>query len=443
MTTGGAKSHLVRGAATAALALCAGLAHGQDAAGLEAEFTFSQGLTYSDVDGSFARTTLGFGLSSATRSQTFDLQLGTVLEHGFDGGSDANTIDPSASLSYGIESRQTAVNTSLSYRQADADDVFEDPNGILGDLVFDDGTREDSSADLTLDFGREAPFGGTFSLGYDETNFTDTASPDLVDTVTRSAGLSLRFDIDSRIAATLGYTMSDTDRASGRDTRSERLTLGANLTVTPTIDANVSVGLREITVTDGGIITQADGVTYGLGITQARPNGSLTYSLESDLSEAGRRTTATVGTSIETRRGTLSTSLGITDGVNSGLRPLLTLGYSEDLPRGSYSVDISQDFSTDADGDEVLNSRLRLAWRQDLNSVSRVTSDLTYQISDRLNLDDDTSRLELGVQYSHDLTEAWAVSTRYSYSVTDDDGASREKENEIFIGLETAIGWRP
>ncbi|MCF2906686.1 hypothetical protein L0666_16955 [Octadecabacter sp. CECT 8868] len=442
MMLGGKHNAIGALAVGAVFALYASASSAQDAAGLEATLTFSQGLTYSDTDGVLGRTNLGFALQSSTRTQDFEFTLGGAIEESFDDGISAEIQNPRVALSYGIQSRQTAITTNLSYRQSDADSFVEDDDAP-GVLVLDDGTREDFGGGVGLTFGREARFGGTVNLRYRETDYTDTTSASLVDLQTYTGSVNLRFEIDQRITATLGYSLSDADRVTGRDVVTENLSAGAQLAITPALDAALSVGLSRVSVTNGGTETVEDGLSYGINITQDRPNGSLRYSLESDVTESGRRTTATVGTSFETRRGEWRADVGLTEGESDRVRPLLTLNYGEELRDGRYSVSFNQRFATDTDGDETLNSRLRLNWRRDLNNTSRISSNLTYQITDVLGANEDTSRLELGVGFSHDLTEDWALTTRLTHSFVDEDGSASTRENEIFVGLETSVGWRP
>ena len=430
-------------AASAMIAALPGLACAQEAGGVSATLTFSQGLTYSDTDGTFGRTNLGYSVNSVTRSQTLGFNLSGALEQDFDGGLSMQVVNPRVGLSYGIESRQTSMNASLGYRASDVDGFVEDPDGEPEDLILDDGTREDINANLGLTFGREMRFGGSVNLGFRETAYSDTTSADLIDTDRTNVGVNLRFEIDRRITANLGYQWAQTDRATGRDVLNEDLTAGATLEVTQTLKADVSVGLNQITVTDGGIDTVTDGLSYDINLTQSRPNGALRFSLRSNVSESGRRTAAIVGGTFETQRGEFMADVGVSEGADNQIRPLVTLRYSEDLPRGNYSIDLRQRFSTDADGDETLNSRLRFNWRQNLTQSSNLASSVTYQMTDVLGADEDAARLELGLTYSHDLNEDWALKTSYTHSFVDQDGVDSSRENEIFVGLETALGWRP
>lgn len=423
--------------------LCPIAAVAQDDGGLDARLTLSQGLIYSTEDRTSGRTNLSFDLTSATRTQSLDFGFSAASEQTLSDGFSNEILNPRATLSYGVESRQTALTADLSYRQSDTDSFISSVDAAPEIIVLDQGNREDMSADLRLAFGREAPFGGSLSYGFRETNYSNTVDPDLIDERTNRAGLGLRFDFDPRITGTLSYNLSETDRDGGRDIASESLSVGAEFAITPTWDADVSIGVSEITVTESGVETIEDGLNYSLALTQARPLGDLRYSIVSDVSESGRRTTARAGGSFELRRGELSASLGLSEGTDSQVRPLFSLSYSEELARSSYSISLDQQFSSASDGDETLNSRLRLSYQRDLTRVSRFSSNLTYQMTDVLGADDDTARLQLGMTYSHDITSDWAVTTRVTHSFVEEDNAANTEESDLFIGLETSLRWRP
>ena len=406
-------------------------------------FTFSQGITLSDSEDTVARTDLSVALSSATRRQRLAFSFDGALEQEFGGDTSTEVIDPTARLTYGIESRQTALDTSFSYTQSDADDFVENIDESPGVLVLDEGTREDFRFSFDYETGREDRFGATIRVDAQEIEYSDTTSEDLVDTTEIDVDLGLRFDFDDRISARLGYVLSDTDRNNDRDVEDQELTAGVDLAVSPTIEADVTLGVSQVTVTEDGEETEEEGVTLGVNVIQARPNGEMRFQLSSDITESGRRTTATLGRQVETPRGALAFDPGISWSDDDDLRPFFTLAYTRETRRGAYGLSVDQSFDNDSDGDEVLNSRLQFDWQRALTARSRVSSDVTYQFTYPLDEGDDTSRLDIGFGYSQDLTADWALTTRYTYSYLDEEDGDTERENELFVGLETSFGWRP
>ncbi|MEL6960289.1 MAG: hypothetical protein AAGL89_15190 [Pseudomonadota bacterium] len=427
------------------ISLAAAPASAQDG-GLSANLGLSQGLSWSDEDGTSARTGLTFNITSATRSQELALTLGTGLDLAFGStGPGEETLelrDPNTRLAYSIENRQTALTTALTYDRSEVNDFLEletEP----GLLVLDEGNREDITGRTTLEFGREAPFGGSVTLGYAETNYIGTADPDLEDSERINAGLDFRFEIEPRITLTLGYRVSETSFAGGRDVESERLTSGAEFALSPRTDFTISLGLARESTIEGAVTDIEEGVTYGLTVIQDRPAGSLQFSLDGDVTENGLRTDVTVGGVFETRRGNFDGRVGLTFDDNGTARPLIALSYSEDLRRARFTVGAEQAFSTTNDGDDVLNTRLSVGYQQDLTSTARFGTNLSYQISDVLGIADDTTRLEIGTSFSRDLTEDWALTARYTYAEVKEDSGDTDTDNSLFIGFETTFGWRP
>lgn len=414
----------------------------QDEGGLQASLTFAQGINASDDEDAFAQTELNFLLSSQTRTQSLSLNFGTRIEERFEDGFDADIADPFVVLNYGLENRQTALQTRLSYRETDADTLVEEDD-FSEELVLDEGDREDLAGSFTLDFGREALFGGTVDLGYRETQFSGTTSDSLIDSVTQEAAVTLRFEITPTFTATAGFDYSDIDRDDGRDVREETVQLGAILAITPSLRANLSFGPGRVTVNEDGIETIEDGTDVIFGLTQDRPNGTLTFSADNEISETGRRSSARVGRAFDTPGGTFAASIGITETDQTELRPLYEVSYRHELPRGFYSISLDQGFFTSSDGVETFESRLQLGWEQELTRVSRFNSDLTLRTNNVIDDDDDTARVDFGVSYSHDITADWAVTTRYTHSRFARNNGDDETEQELFIGLQTVLGWRP
>jgi hypothetical protein len=417
----------------------------QDDSGVNANLSLSQGITSSSQDGTFGQMELGFGLSSETRVQNLDLQISATLEEQLDNGFATDFVDPSLRLSYGIQNNQSAFNLDAHYNRSDVDTLVDLDDGLTEVLVLDSGTRERTGASLGYTFGRDARFGGTFDTSFDSITYSDTTDAGLVDSDSVSADLNLRFEITPRIAATMGYNFREITRSgAGEDVRSTGFNLGADLTVSQTLTTNLSVGTRTFTTETGGITETSDGLTYALNVSQARPNGALTFNLNSDLTESGRRTDLSVGTNFETRSsGDFSAKIGLTEGDGGDFNPLYELNYSDSLRRGSYSIFLRQSISTTDLGQDALNSRLELNYNQPLSATTNLQSSLGYQTTNVLGENSDTARLDLSVGLSRALTEDWDLSTRYSYIVTSEEGLSDDTDSRIFLGLETNLGWRP
>lgn len=417
----------------------------QDAAatgGIRADLRISQRFTQED-DEVTGKTGIGLSVTSETRRSTFGLFLDGDLEQSFEGDTSLDVTDPNLRLSFGHESRSSAVDLSLRYRESDVDTLFEDLTLGPGILVLDDGMRKDLAGSLGLEVGRDAPVGGRLDLGYAEQTYSDTTDPSLIDEATSRAALALRFRIDPRIEASLNASVVDTDRDTpGLDVRSESVGLGLDLDVTKTLETSLYLGQTRIVESGVGPRTVTEGLAYTLSLTETRPNGTLSGSLASDIDEAGRRTTARIDRSLELPTGRLRVGVGVSEGEDDDLRPLLSLAWVRDLPRGSVGLFLDQSFSTDTDGSEALNSRFSLSYRQDLTPVSTLEAALRLGDTDFLSGPSaDTRKVEIDLAYRHALTEDWDLLGGYTHTISDETGARRSYSDEIYIGIEKRFQW--
>lgn len=440
---GGTSSQSLFIAAFVATLTQGSIGHAQDATGgLNASLNVSQRINIADEDDADARTNLAFMLSSTTRRESLQFSANTGIEQRFSSGVDFAVTDPSVGLSYTNESKQSSLTTGITYRQSDTDTLVEDSRELSDVLVTDEGLRTDVNANATLTLGRDAPFGADFQLGYALTAFSETSDPDLIDTERLSAGVNLRFNIDPTITATLGYNTSDTNRDGGRDVENDRLTAGVSVAINPILDSTASIGLSRVQTSENGQTTQEDGVNYQFSLTQARPTGTITYALGSDISETGRRTTARVSAQFETQRGALSGAIGLTQDEDENVRPLFQLAYQDELPRGSYSISVNQDFATNGAGEEILNNRLQIGWQQELTPTVGVSSSLRFLNSENLDDDGDTSRLDLSVGFQKELANDWALNGTYRRSRLEDSNQITEWTDNLFLGVQKSFGWR-
>ncbi|WP_134079545.1 hypothetical protein [Rhodovulum visakhapatnamense] len=408
-----------------------------------AELRFSQQLERDDGVSS-TTTGLGVSLASRTRSSHLEFSADGGLEHDFNDSSPSSVQDPRVILSYGRESRSSALDLSFSYREDDVDSDFteEDLDGRV--LNFGDGTRRSMSTDLSLVTGRDAVFGTSLDLGYDSLTYSGTNDPSLIDEETRRAALALRFQLDPQLSTELRATFRDRDRADqGTDTRYESFGVSADYAISEALSTSLYVGHSR--TTEDGITGESTekGFTYDLSVILDRPNGTLTGSLSSDIDEAGQRTTARLTRSMDLPTGALTAGAGLSSSQGDSLRPLVSLAYSKDLPRGSLGASAEQAFTTDSDGDEVLNSRFSLSYRHSLTPLSSFQAGLGLSQTDYISADsEDGDRLWLDLSYRHNLAADWDIVSGYSHSLSKKGDADREYSNKVYISLEKSIQWR-
>jgi hypothetical protein len=446
----GTATRLIR---AAALGCGCGLLPGQaqeDAGGLVLSATVSPRLEWSDnldftADGEAgfrASTALSFALESTTRVQQFALSAGGALRYD-DSTGEAGFEDPQLRLFWRRESRDSAVEASVLYREADVSSLVAEDEFDPDSLILDDGTRRTLSADVALEFGRESPFGGRLALSHDRTEYLDTTDPELVDTRTDGASLDLRFAIDPRISAraALGWTREDSD--GDTDTETLRASAGAGLEVSPVLTVGADIGWSRIERT--GLVTDTDeGLSLGLDATWTLANGSLSGSIDSEVGENGRRSEIRVSRALEMPRGQLTFSVGASRTEGFDVEPLLGLDYVQELPRGVLTASLEQRTDTDDDGEESLLTSLSLGYRQELTAVSSLGASASLRSVDVLAAGgDDASRIDLSLSYTHALTDEWGLTGGYTRALSRSDAEPDVSANTVFLGLERNFRWRP
>ena len=424
-----------------ALLCLGGAANAQEAGGLEAGLDVSQKFVFSESE-TVSLSTLGFGLSSETRSQYLRFRVQGGYETSLDGTTGSGLVDPDYSLAYGTRNRNAALDVSLAFTERDVDSIFE-LTEVPGVFVIDSGTRTSSRSSVQLELGREAPFGATIGLAYNIISYDGTTDPDLLDSRESEANVALRFDIDRRITARVDGSFSEIDSDGGTDVTRERVGVGADLQVTQTLAADVSVGVTRVTEGDAGTTTVQDGLSFGLTLSEERPDGAWTASLTSDIDESGRRSTLTLGRSLDLRDGRFSATIGVSEGDDGELRPLYSLRYNAELPNGSAGVVLDQSFDVNSSGFETLNTRLTADWEYQLNRVSSLGAEVRLRQTDVLGGSGDSSRLDLSLTYVHALTDDWSLTSGYTHTLRRKDGEPDSSTDELFIGLQTSFAWRP
>ncbi|MEM8615693.1 MAG: hypothetical protein AAGF20_02045 [Pseudomonadota bacterium] len=423
------------------------LAQNADRGGLQANLTYTEQFFYDDDDEdneTSLRSNLEFELLSETRSQSLSFVLAGGVEKGLSDGFSLDLEDPRIALAYSIGSRNTELSFNASFRSIEVDDLsvldFD-----LATLVDDPGDREDFNTGVALEFGREARFGATLSAGYSETNFVNTASPEVIDSERIDGSVRLRFDLSRTAIGFLTASISDLDRdANGLDVETREIIASLDVEITPSLTGAFDLGYREIT--RGGSETgTSEGISFGASLSAARPNGTISAILDSAVEETGRRSTFQVNRALTLPRGELSAGIGVSfNSETDSTDPLYNIRYSQALPRGSFNVDFSQSFSTTNTGVETLNTVFNVSANQALNEISSLSAGISFSDSDRLSSSAaDTRRVRYEIDYSRELTSRWSLVAGIAHTQRRESGGENSSDNEVFLGLRTALSWRP
>lgn len=417
----------------------------QPPGGFQVNLTYSERLFSDDGDTSL-RSDLGLDLITQTRTQRLAFSLDGGIEKSFDDGLDGGVEDPRASLGYSLETRNTVLSFDSSYRRREVNGlslaVIEELDLVT--LVSDPGDREDISTGLTLDIAREARFGGQVSLGYSETNYLDTTADTLEDSVTLSGSVRLRFDLTRTAVGYLTFSHSDLDRDGGLDVRTDSVSASVDVQITPALRGSFDLGYTEIRRSGSEPDNTSDGLIFGASIVADRPNGAWSAIVESALEETGRRDTLEVNRTLELPNGGFGVGVGVSRNVDAGSTdPLYNVSYLHNLPRGDITASFRQAFATNSAGAETLNSLLSLSSTQALSESSSLSASFTFSDANQLSGGTNSDRVVLNLDYSHELTPDWSMIAGFSHSRRSQDGGRDRTEEELYLGIRTAVGWRP
>ncbi len=428
--------------------------HAQDATpGILATLDVTQRLEWSDnpdldVDGDsdfYGRTILGFGLESATSIQNFALNLGTDIEEFRDTNDQNFDFDNSfARLDYSRATRNASAGANLRYRQSDVDGDFtftdQDFDQDSNIITQTDGTRKVFGYALRGAVGEEAPLGASFDWDYNEINFEDT--DDFDNTLDQFSG-QVDFRVDPRVTLSLTgrYLDFDTEDPDGTDRKEKDIGLASEFAVTPILTLDARLSYTDIE-RRGGTNQDDDGISGEIGVTREMPNGTLglRYASEVFANTDGRRSFLAVSRNMDLPLGALDVSVGVTGADAVGSDPLIEANYRYDLPAAQLTFGLRQRVVVDDEDNEDINTSLRAAYDQEINLVSSFGVSLNFFDRNALDNDeDDAQRIEIGLNYRHDLTEDWGVVSGISYTALDEEDSDDRDRTTIFVGLQRSF----
>ena len=442
---------------TAALTLSAlaltSPAFGQEGSGRQGVLSFSQGIEFSDnpgldvvaESGTTTVTTFGLTLSSETRNQSIEIELGAEItgEFGSSSSDEFELENTLAALRYTLEGANSVLRFSASYSETTLEDsVFLSG----GSLVIDTGILNATSIALGVDMGIEGPFGLEVDVRHRDRDYRNTSDPDLTDTKTTTLDALALFRINPSFSLRARAGLSREDEVDIVDIERDMHYFGIGL------EGETGGGLtyfgdiiydRTETTTSTPSSTTDDGVGIEAGLTQDRVNGEIGVLLESRTDDSGRRTTANLRRSLEFPEGDVAFSLGVVDQEgDDSLRFVGGLDYSRELSSGVLTARLSQDAVTDS-GTPYLNTALALVFRQDINATSSWEAGLEYFESNQLGGSEDDTRGTATLAYMRDLTEDWHLRTGFEHIRTTEVGVADRSSNTVFfsIGRDITFGF--
>ncbi|WP_135502472.1 hypothetical protein [Roseovarius aestuariivivens] len=403
---------------------------------------------------SLATTSLGFNLTSRTSTQRLSLSARGVFREGdFPAGSDISTgfADPRVSLRYARESYNAAFNFSGSFQQTDVDfarsltDFVNEDGELELPEDFEDlqgtGQRNRFSFSTSLDTGRDAPLGVTFSAGVSGTRYSNVSANSLTDTTRTRLGVTtrLRFNPSTTGRVALKFDRFDDDDAlnTQRDTYSINFGVSNTLANATVVDAELGYVNIETRDTNGNE-TDA-GVIGRIGVSRDLLNGSANASIATSRDQAGNRITLQGGRSFDLPSGSLSASLGLTSFEGDSPDVVGSLNWRHVLPSSTLSARINRRVSTNKDDEERIATSATFSFTQQINTVSSVALSADYGLSEDTAASTSTSLTGVTISYNRALTEKWGYNVGVTHRLRDETGVGTADSTSVFFGLNGSI----
>ncbi len=398
---------------------------------------------------SFSDTTLSFGFTNEAGLHTLDFfasGVGRLVDDPLL-GTESGFRDPRVDLAYALEGANSRLSFDAGYFKPDL--AFNDPLSQADltdqDLSQGTGTREDFDASLQFETGLQHSIGFVLDLDARRRSFSDTDDPLLFSNRTNSAaaGLIFRFSevTQGRLdASEERYRADDTD---GRNVDTKRFTFGLDHAFSAIDTISIDIGHSKVVESFdnlSGVETNTSGPVADVLYQREMPNGVATAALDTFLTEQGRQTTLELGRVMQLPLGGLEFSIGATRGDSFEIRPIGSIAYVTEFPRGQFNAELSRTSSiSDTLAQATETTRVLIGYEHNLTSLSSLSLNLNY--ADISLIGDDTDeegreRASLDASYSRDITKDWelVVGYEFRYFNPEDDGSAHS--NGVFFALQ-------
>lgn len=402
------------------------------------------------------RTGFDLDLISATRTQrlSFSGDFGLIVPLDDLGAVDFS--DPRYGIDYLRDTGRSRIALSAFFQLADVDGLdftFDDPDTPFDEegLTEDQGTRETRRISAELAWGLTDPIGGSLSYSRNETLYSGTTDPDLVDTLRQEIGAGLTFAVDPTLGLRVNGRWRLIEEDDAEALREDRVSLGVGATwqATPTItvDGDITATTLQTERTLLGIVTESEqtGLDLSLGLSLDRPNGGYRFDLARNLERAGGVSSADVTRSFALPRGAeISVGVGVAELPSGTLYGTGRLAYDRATARGAVAVSLERQAAVTDDAEEVLRTIVQARYSMDLArgarwSLSGRLTDSRYEVG----LDPDITSTRLALDYAHPLTEDWSLLTGVTLDRIREEGADERRDSTIFLSLERRFSLRP
>jgi hypothetical protein len=424
---------------------------------VSAGFSFDTNEDLTDPsEGDSTRTNLGatFGLASETEVSRLALSVLTELRYDTNPGPDDGLEFriPLGTLGYEREGFDSFANLNGRYFYDNVDDdvlIFLDEDLNPVDLIVDGGDLRRWTFDGRVGFGAAAPIGAEAGFFYDNRDYIDTTDPDLYDRSEYGVDGVLSFQLLPTLRGrfTAAYSNLDEDDLAQTVTDTTDLGFGATYEINAATVLSGDIAYSTIEETFFDTITETtEGWIFDFSLQREVTNGTIGGGLTRTLSEAVGRTQLTFDRAMELPAGQLGYTLGVSVADDGGeTRFVGDLTYSQELPRGGFSVTASQDTATNDDEEDTLVTRLAVLYDHEINSVSSIGVNFGLGRSENIGggASDADVRANAGISYRRELTRDWEWVLGYERQYSVEDGGDAATGDKVYTMIDRSFSIRP
>ncbi len=408
------------------------------------------------------RNSLGTTTAAETRArasyrfedslQNLELEAGGVFRLVDDPvlDSDGDLSDADLRLNYLRESANARLALQSSYARRDLafDNALNNDGLTDQDFSTSSGNRDDINTQFRFDTGLSDPLGLNVTLTQQERRFSDTSDTALFDTETASVriGTVFRFGQTTEAELSLFQSRFEAENTARTERDTQRLVLGLTHAFSEITTLQLDLGYSEVDERFTALPDNLDrnsGVIGTLAVTRERRNGEVSASLDTNVTQAGRRNTFEIARRFVLPTGVLAFSLGAVDGTTTNPRAIGSADYRLDWIRSSFRAQLRRTAAvSDTTSIVTETTRLNLGYDYELNPLTNLSLDLRHATIHEigLNADPDRSRSSVDLTLTRDLGNDWDLVAGYEYRRSDRDDTGAAHSNTLFFTLNREFG---
>lgn len=432
--------------------------------GLQIDFGLSSKLSYDDNfklsnnsgGGSvISDSLLSFNLSKITPNDNLSLQGSSTLRFAdIPGRTVTGFEDPQIRFNYARDGLNSRFTADARYRHADREflDPFqvEQEEQALGQLIGGGGVVTWNTYGLGYVTGINSPLGFQFSAQHDERTYdalAQSVNPLLFDryTDTATATVTARVSQSVQLRGSVGVTEYNANDTISTDRQTLDYAVGGVFDINPILQLDAQIGYTDVTTdTNLGRSTRS-GLTNAVRLTKTLTNGTVFGDLNSTVNQNGTRTSLSFGRDLLLPNGSFVGVAGVTHTPGGSNRLTGSLSYSHDLRSSSITVSGARSVSTNGLNQDILNTRLSLAYAYAINNNSAVNLSVNWGRSEGADSSsgiNTTNRTTIRAAYSYALTQDWNVNGGVQIRHRNDNTGDAQS-NSVFVTLDRNFSFRP